>query len=252
MPGLSCLSLVVVLCASASFFTLWVSFMFSFLLWHTLPLLCLSSLLSLPSALLRFLLFDVYYNFFLFLYSPLLFLSLWLLSPGNFCFRSRDRFFSPSFYLSNYLSLLAALPVLLSPWFYLLVVFTSASSFFPLGLLRLAFRTPYSILGWSIFASSLYCHYYWIRLFLSFVSPFAAFLQEFPLTFATVFCLSVVCFTRLCGVTYGSPFLLPFASFALASGLRCFTCDSFASFEFLLGFLSFTSFLFGSFASEFR
>ena len=58
------------------------------------------------------------------------------------------------------------------------------------------------------------------------VSSFSAFLQEFPLTFAPIFYISFVCFTRLCVVTYGSPFLLPFASFALASGLCCFTCDS--------------------------
>ena len=50
---------------------------------------------------------------------------------------------------------LPALPVLLSPWFSLLLVFDSvSSSFFLLGLLRLAFRTLCSLLDWSVFASS--------------------------------------------------------------------------------------------------
>ena len=75
----------------------------------------LSSLLSFPSALPRFLLFDVIPISFFSLFSASLSFAAVALS-GRFRFRSRDLPVSPSFYLPNYLSFLAALPVLLSPW----------------------------------------------------------------------------------------------------------------------------------------
>ena len=99
-------------------------------------------------------LFDVYSHFFLFYILRFSFFrcgySLWaFLLP-----------FEWSYYLSfllfaRFFSFPTSSPVLLPPWFSLLLVFASASSsFFLLSLLRSAFRTPYSHLGWSIFASS--------------------------------------------------------------------------------------------------
>ena len=138
----------------------------------------------------------------------------------------------------TYLSLLTALPVLLSPWFSLLVVFAPvSSSFFLLGLLLLAFRTLYSLLGWSVFASSsAVVLSLLLGLPFSFlcVSPFSAFLQEFLLPFATSSVYpSFVCQT-VCRYIRLPLFFIPFASFA--SGLSCFTYASFALFEFLVGF----------------
>ena len=151
---------------------------------------------------------------------------------GSFRFRSRDQFIS--FLLFAELSIftsgspcVASALVLPSCGFCLRVIFLRTWS------------TPSSVPA-PVFASRLVrlcfvvrcCTIVAIRyaFFFSFfgVSPFSAFLREFPRPFATssvypLFVCQTVCrYIRLL-----------FASFALASGLRGFTCDSF---EFLVGF----------------
>ena len=223
---------------------------FSFLLWHILPLLCVSLCchylrLSRGFFCLMFILISFFSLFSTFLSFAAVALS------GHFCFRSRDQYLSLSFYLPNSLSFWR-LSVLLSLWFYLLVVFASmSSSFFLLGLLRLAFQTPYSLLGWSVFASSSAVV---LSLLLgspfSFlcVSPFSAFLREFSLPFATssvypsfVLPACVSLHTALLFLSL-SPRLLLLRGLAALLALRL---------RFSWGFLTFTGFLFGSFTSEF-
>ena len=123
-----------------------------------------------------------------------------------------------------------------------------SSSFSPVSLLRIAFRTPSSLVGCSDFSSSsvgvfslLLALPFLSFIFLICLSFFRSFCFRLP---AFYFCLSVVLFYRtVCRYMRLSFFFLsPFGSLALASELHCLPCDSFATFDFSLGFLSFPSF----------
>ena len=134
-------------------------------------------------------------------------------------------------------------------WFVSFCIFTSvSSSFSPVRLLRLGFRTPYSLVSCSDFSSPPVAVLFWIFalpfFFLCF-SSLSAFLQEFALPFTGIFlAYPSFCFIGLCVVPCGSPFSsTPFGSFALASGLCCLPCSSFASVvNFLVGFYLLSSF----------
>ena len=265
----SCLSLVVVLCFSDSFFTLCVSLLFFASLTHIASSLrLLSVVIPFGPPEVSFLLFDVSSGLLYLLYPPLPFLLLRLLSPAPVpgfrfpflvvmcCFRVRQRlyflhslWFLPSFVsfcLPDCLSLHSDLPLLVSSWCSIFVVFASvSSSFSPVRLLRLEFQTPYSLVGCSDFAVGR-CTILDIGFAFSFhcFSSLSAFLQEFPLPFASIFlAYPSFCFAGLCVVTCSSLFFLsPFGLFALASELRCLPCVSLLRSTFLVGFLSFPSF----------
>ena len=194
----------------------------SFLLWYTLPLPCVSPLCC-PYIRLYpgfFYLLFILISFFSIFSDSLSFTAVAL--SGRFRFRSSDHIFSPSFFLLYYLYFLPAFPVLLSPCFSLLLVFASgSSSFFLLGLLRLAFRNPYSLLGWSDFASSSA-----VVLSLLLDSPFSFVLLPSQLFFGIFrFPSQILSFRRLCArlcvISYGSLFLLLFHLVSLASGISC-------------------------------
>ena len=189
-----------------------------------------------------------------FLYSPLLPLLLRLLSPGVSA-SVRVFTFSHSFFLPYYLYFLTALPVLLSPCFSLLLIFASgSSSFFLLGLIRLAFRTPYSLLGWSVFASSsaVVLSFLLGSLFSFFVLlPSQLFFRIYRFPSRLFLSFHRLC-ARLCVVSYGSLFFFSlFASFLLLRGLAAFPKLCLLRSCFSWGFLFFTGFIFGSFTYEF-
>ena len=90
-----------------------------------------------------------------------------------------------------------------------------SSSFSLVRLLRLEFRTPYSLVGCSDFSSTSVGVQSWILgspffFFFFFFFPLSAFPQQFPLPFASVFPVyPSFCFAGLCVVTFSSPFSSP-------------------------------------------
>ena len=122
-----------------------------------------------------------------------------------------------------------------------------SSSFSPVRLLQLEFRSPYSLVGCYEFLRrpAVSCLGCWLRLFFHLFFFLVCFLV-FLLPFTSVFpdCPSFG-FARWGVVTCGSPFFFsPFGSFTLASRLRCLPCGLFPLVKgFLLGCLSFASFL---------
>ena len=181
----------------------------------------LSLLLSLHSL--------CFFRFFYILYSPLLFLSLRLLSPGvSASVRLIIYSLLPSICqilcISYRLSLCCFHPGSPLSWFCLRVII------FLLGLLRLVFWTPYSLLSWSVFASLSA-----VVLSLHLLSPLSLFFSlnlssGFPLPFATSsvypsFVCQPVSFTT---ALLSSPFHLVCSCFAALPTLRlhrsCFSC----------------------------
>ena len=186
---LSCLSLVFVLCSPDSFFTLWVSY-FSFHLWPTLSLLCVSPLCCLSLRLSR--------GFFSFV-GCLLRSVVYSLSSASLSFAAVALTCASSGFPVSLLAGYVLLPhstevvflaffLLLFPsvgrfvcrylrlsscWFALVLPFcdfaSMSSSFSPVRLLRLEFRFPYSLFGYSNFSStpSVSSFGYWLCLFFS-------------------------------------------------------------------------------------
>ena len=116
-----------------------------FLLWYTLPLLCVSPFCC-PFIRLS--------PGFLFLLLSFAAVALF----GRFRLRSRDRFFSHSFFLPFYLYFLMAFPMLLSPCFSLLWVFASSfRSVFSLSIVCVpgCVSIPTALFFFSLFVSFL-------------------------------------------------------------------------------------------------
>ena len=151
---LCCLGLVVVVCSSGSFLHPLGLVFFSFLRWPTLPLLCvsplhLSSLLSLPSALQRFLFFLLFHVCSCLLRFPLYSASVSFAAVALTCGSSEFRF--PFLIIIAYYPFASGcFPCILSSFFL---------AFFPLGASHLRFRRYFclSILlfaGFSVITSS--------------------------------------------------------------------------------------------------
>ena len=178
-----------------------------------------------------------------FLYTPLSFLSLWLLSPAAVL-----GFRFPFLVVMGFLRVCQRLFSLLSLCCSLLVLFASvSSSFSPVRLLRLEFRTPYSLVGCSDFSSTSVgvLSSLLASPFLSFVFlPCLPFFRSFRFRSPAIFPIyPSFCFAGLCVFTCGSPFSSPLSARLLL--LRAllpslwFVC---LSQIFSLEFLSFTSF----------
>ena len=94
-----------------------------------------------------------------------------------------------------------------------------SSSFSPVRLLRLEFRTPYSLVGCSDFSMPSVGVLSWILgspFFFHCFSSLSAFLQQFQLPFTSVFPVHPsFCFARLCVITCGSPFSSPLSTCSL-------------------------------------
>ena len=223
MLRLSCLGIVVVLYFPVSFFLLWVR-LFSFVL-PPLPLFCVSPLLSFHSALLRFVFFSLLFALVCCVFS-ILSAALSLLIQ---------------FQVSGFPScLFCAASAFTRGCFHCFCVFASvSSSFSPVRLLQLGFRSPYSLAGCSdVSHPSLSYFSYWFRLFRFFFILVCLSSQGFAYIQQRFSCLSLVCFIGLRVVTCGSPFSSsPSGSFALALALRCLPCNSFASVVFSFSFV---------------
>ena len=138
--------------------------------------------------------------------------------------------------------------MLLSPCFSLLLVFASgSSSFFLLGLIRLAFRhrIRFSV-GPSLLPRLPLCYYYyWVHLFLSLCFSLLSFSSGFSDSLHAVFCLSIVCMPGCVSFPTALFFFSLFASFLLLQGLAAFPKLRLLHSCFSWGFLFFTGFIFG-------
>ena len=128
----------------------------------------------------------------------------------------------------------------------LFVIFASVSSFSPVGLLQLAFRTPYFLIGWSEFSLSSVGVLSLIlgTPFLSFVFlPSLPFFGSFhfrsPAFFLTIRCLFCLTVSRYIRLSFSYP-LSPL--FLLLWGFADLLTVHLLRSSFSLGFLSFTSF----------
>ena len=183
------------------------------------------------------------------------------------CLRVRQRLFSllsfwflfslVSFCLPACLSLQGLSRCWFRPSAPFFVLFASvSSSFSPVRLLRLEFRTLYSLVGCSDFSWTSVGVLPWILAspFLSFVFPVCLSSGVSASVRQWFSCLSVVLLYRIvCCYMWLYFFFSPFGSFALASGLRCLPCSSFAWAGFSRWvFYPLPAFVFGSFPSESR
>ena len=148
---------------------------------------------------------------------------------GHFCFRLSGHIIYPSFYLPDSFPFLPALLCCFhpgSPFSWFLPLCHLRSSYLVYSDQRSGPHIRISVGPSLLHHLPLYYHCYWVCLFLC-VSPFSAFLRDFPLPLATSsVCSSFVCQT-VCHYLQLS-FLIPFTSFALASRLSCFTYASLA------------------------
>ena len=126
------------------------------------------------------------------------------------------------------------LPHSLGIVFLVFCVFASvSSSFSPVRLLCLGFRSPYLLVGCSDVSSLAIGFAFFVSFSFLLICLSSCGSASIPQCFS---CLSLFSFLGPCVVICGSPFSSsPFGSFALALGLRCLPCGSFAT----VGFFSF-------------